>query len=58
MVGQWLEISKECCLFIHHGGSITDVVKGRRHKTLDPCGGMKVLCEVTFRHSKERSWTS
>ena len=48
------EISKECCLFIHHGGSITGTVKGRRRKTLEPCGGMEIPCELTFRHSKKK----
>ena len=30
------EISKECCLFILHGGTIPGVVKDRRRKTLEP----------------------
>ena len=34
------EISKECCLFILHGGMITGIVEGRRCKTIEPCGGM------------------
>ncbi len=48
------EISKECCLFILHGGTITGVVKGRRRKTLEPCGGMEIPCELTFRHPKKK----
>ena len=36
------EISKECCLFIHHGDSITGIVKDRRPITLKPCGEMEL----------------
>ena len=43
----------QCCLFIIHGGSITGIAKGRRWKTLEPCGGMEIPCELTFRYSKK-----
>ena len=44
------EISKECCLFIPYGGTFTisGDVKDRICKTLEPCEGMEIPCEVTF----------
>ena len=36
------ELSKIWYLFILHGCSITGVVKGRRCKTHEPCGGMEI----------------
>ena len=48
------EISKECCLFIHYGGSITTIVKGRRRKTMETCSGMEIPYELAFRHSKKK----
>ena len=48
------EISKECCLFMYHGGTIMGVVKGRRRKTVEPFSGMEVPCKLVFRHAKKK----
>ena len=48
------EISKEFCLFIYHKGNITGAVKGRRLKTLEPCGGMEMPCKLRFSHNKKK----
>ena len=48
------ELSKVCCLFFLHGGTITGVVKGRRRKIREPCGGMEIPCELTCRHTKRK----
>ena len=48
------EIAKECCLFVYHGGSITGIVKGKRRRTKEPCGGMEIPCELTFRHKSRK----
>ena len=34
------EISKICCLFIHHGGTIVGIVKDKRRRSSNPHGGM------------------
>ncbi len=47
-----MEISKECC-FVLHGGTIAGEVTGRRRKTIEPCGGMEIPCELTFRHTEK-----
>lgn len=48
------EISKECCLFILHGGLITEEVNGKRRQTIAACGGMEIPCELTFSHTKKK----
>ena len=48
------EVSKECCLFIYHKGTITGVVNGRRRKTFETCSGMEILCELKFSHNKKK----
>ena len=48
------EISKVCCLFLLRGGVISGVVAGRHRKTVEPCGGLEVPCELTFTHRSSR----
>ncbi len=49
-----MEISKECCLFVLHRGTIAGEVTGTRRKTIEPCGGMEIPCELTFRHTEKK----
>ena len=48
------EISKICYLFVLRGGAIVGRVTGAHRKTRAECGGMEILCELTFKHHQKK----